>query len=379
MTRLLRPNSARRGAIAVLSAFLMIGMMGLLAFVIDLGVVLVARDELQRTADAAAIAAAWELIDENAMTSGNMSGLEANAMSKARGYAGLNPVLLNGPQLGNQDIQVGYLSDFSDPHVPLDLSGNAPPNAVRVIARRTHSQNGAIPLIFARALGHTSAIAEAEATAAALTYVRGFQAPAGGGNVDILPFALDVTTWDNMLNGIGTDNWRWDPNQKRVVSGADGILEVNLYPQGTGSPGNRGTVDIGDKNNSTNDIARQILHGISEADFAKIGGTLEFDEEGKLYLNGDTGISAGVKDELEKIKGQPRIIPLFSAVHGPGNNATYTIVKFVGIRIMEVKLTGSNSQKRVIVQPAMAVARGGIPSPTTQTSQFVYSPARLVR
>ena len=42
---------------------------------------------------------------------------------------------------------------------------------------------------------------------------------------------------------------------------------------------------------------------------------------GKLYLNGDTGISAGVKDELASIKGQPRIIPIFSTVSGNGNNA----------------------------------------------------------
>ncbi len=95
-----------------------------------------------------------------------------------------------------------------------------------------------------------------------------------------------------------------------------------MFPQGTGSPGNRGTVDIGSSNNSTADIARQIVHGISPSDFAQLGGKLEFDDSGKLYLNGDTGISAGVKDELASIMGQPRIIPIFSTVSGNGNNAT---------------------------------------------------------
>ena len=55
---------------------------------------------------------------------------------------------------------------------------------------------------------------------------------------------------------------------------------------------------------------------------------------------GDTGISAGVKDELASIIGQTRIIPVFSSVSGNGNNATYVIVRWVGVRVMAVKLTG---------------------------------------
>jgi hypothetical protein len=182
-----------------------------------------------------------------------------------------------------------------------------------------------------------------------------------------------------LLRSGGTDNWMWDEQEQRVRRGRDGIREVNLYPQGTGSPGNRGTVDIGSSNNSTADIARQILHGISPQDLAYHGGKLEFDQNGKLYLNGDTGISAGVKDELASIIGQPRIIPVFSQVTGPGNNATYTIVRFVGVRIMEVSLTGSNSSKRVIVQPAQVVTRGGIPGGQSGQTTFIYSPVRLVK
>jgi hypothetical protein len=164
-----------------------------------------------------------------------------------------------------------------------------------------------------------------------------------------------------------------------VTAGSDGLVEVNLFPQGTGSPGNRGTVDIGSCNNSTADIARQILYGISPADLVYMGGSLQFDSTGKLVLNGDTGISAGVKDELASIKGQPRIIPIFSAVSGNGNNAMYTIVKWQGIRIMNVKLTGSMSQKNVMIQVAPVMAKGSIPSPTTGTSSYVYSPVVLVK
>jgi hypothetical protein len=137
-------------------------------------------------------------------------------------------------------------------------------------------------------------------------------------------------------------------------------------------------VDIGSSNNSTADIARQIVYGISSADLGHHGGKLEFDENGELELNGDTGISAGVKDELASIKGKPRLIPIFSTVVGPGNNAQYTIVHWAGIRIMDVKLTGAMSQKRVIVQPCPMVVQGALPS-SGETSSYVYSPVVLVK
>ena len=50
-------------------------------------------------------------------------------------------------------------------------------------------------------------------------------------------------------------------------------------------------------------------------------------------------------------------MPLFTSVSGPGNNAMYSITKLVGVRIVYVKLTGSASQKQVIVQPETFVSK----------------------
>jgi hypothetical protein len=203
--------------------------------------------------------------------------------------------------------------------------------------------------------------------------------PADGKNLDILPIALDEETWNNMLNGMGNDDWSYDPQTKQVKAGSDGILEINLFPQGTGAPGNRGTVDIGGYDNSTSDIARQIVSGISASDLAYHGGKLELNADGELLLNGDTGISAGVKDELASIIHEPKIIPIFRSISANGNNAQYTIVKFVGIRILDVKLNGQMNSKRVIIQPANIVTKGGITSTSDMTSYFIYSPPRIVR
>jgi putative Tad-like protein involved in Flp pilus assembly len=252
------------------------------------------------------------------------------------------------------------------------------PNAVFIRVQRTSAVNGEVPLFFARALGIDTKSMKAEATAALVSGFNGFTAPADGSNLEILPFALDEDTWNGLCT-YGSDVYRYDPETKTVSAGSDNIKEVNLFPQGTGSPGNRGTVDIGSSNNSTSDIARQILYGITPADLAYTGGSLTFDSNCELHLNGDTGISAGVKDELASIIGKPRLIPIFNKVVGPGNNADYTIIKFVGVRVMGVKLTGSLASKYVMIQPCNVISKGGIYQQGATGSQYIYSPVWLVR
>ncbi|MBP90504.1 MAG: hypothetical protein CMJ64_27985 [Planctomycetaceae bacterium] len=369
----------RKGNILVLTACMMVVMVGMLACAIDLGYLYVAREEMQRSADSTALAGAWELIDESTLTgSGDVYIVETNARAFAAQYAGLNKVLNAAPALAQDDVIIGFMDDPTDASSSISQTTGNASNAVWVRVRRTASQNGEVPFFLAKILGIDRAATEVDAIAAVRSNFQGFQTPSAG-SLDILPFALDENTWNDLLIGNATDNWTWDSVDQEVESGSDGILEVNLYPQSTGSPGNRGTVDIGSSNNSTADIARQIVDGVSVNDLSYHGGKLEFDEWGELGLNGDTGISAGVKDELESIKGLPRIIPIFRDVTGLGNNAMYTIVRFAGVRIMEVKLTGNPSSKRVIVQPASVVARGGIPTTASSTTDFVYSPAWLVR
>ncbi|MCA9235375.1 MAG: hypothetical protein KDA44_07875 [Planctomycetales bacterium] len=376
--------TGRRGTVTVLAAVMTVVMLGMVAFSVDMGYVLSNKQELQRTADAAALAACWEYGKELAYGANPYT-----AVSVGRGvastYAGVNTIGGVTPALNENscnhasgDLVFGEIADFNAASVALDTSNINDFNAVTVKVRRDGSINGQVPYFFAKIFGQTGQNVDAEATAGYARKVKGFTTPGHGGNANVLPYALDLDTWNDLLDGHADDNWSYDVSTGAVSSGPDGVLEVNLFPQGTGSPGNRGTVDIGSSNNSTNDIARQIVYGVSKADLAYHGGSVVFDGCGELELNGDTGISAGVKDELASIIGQPRMIPIFSKVVGPGNNAQYTIVKWAGIRIMEVKLTGAMKSKRVIVQPCPMVMEGVIPS-TTDTSDYVYSPVVLVK
>jgi len=381
-----RRRTERRGAVLVLAAVTIVMLIAFLAFAVDVGYIEVVRSELQRSADAAALAAAWELYDNEALTgqSGNMLDEIAQARAKAAAFAGYNAVVGAAPAVDNTntgDVTIGYLANPTDSSASINttLAYQNQSNAVQVRVRRAADMNGEAPYFFARIFGYDTFATQATATAAVATNFGGFRSPGGSGNIMMLPFALDKETWDALVAGNATDSYSYNEATGAVTAGSDGIKECNLYPQGTGSPGNRGTVDIGSCNNSTADIARQIVYGISPADLQAFGGELKLDTNGKLYLNGDTGISAGVKDELTSIIGKPRLIPIFQTVAGPGNNASYTIVAFAGIRITYVKLTGSMSSKKVMIQPCKMIVNGGIVNPGPQTSWFVTSPAWLVR
>jgi Flp pilus assembly protein TadG len=375
----------RRGAITILAAIMSIVLIGMVAFCVDIGYVLSAKEELQRSADSSALAACWEY-GQKLVKGYNSSSAMGYARTTASQYATLNQVTNHAVSINtntsndpNGDVVFGYISDFKNSQSPFVTNSANGYNAVKVRLRKNSSINGEVPYFFARIFGLNGQSLQEEATAGLVSDVKGFKTPSDSTNLQILPYALDLQTWNGLIANSGTDSYSWNATTKQVQAGSDGLVEVNLFPQGTGSPGNRGTVDIGPSNNSTSDIARQIVYGISPSDMAAIGGKLEFDASGKLYLNGDTGISAGVKDELASIIGQPRIIPIFSTVSGNGNNATYTIVKWQGIRIVNVKLTGSMSQKNVMVQVCPVVSKGIIQSGSTGTSSFVYSPVVLVK
>jgi hypothetical protein len=377
-----RPHSRRRGSIVVLTAVMMILMVAMLAFAVDIGYVALIRTQLQSSADSTAMAATWDLLANytTAPISDPTTTLE-QARSTADCFGHVNLVGGVGPTLTTDDVTFGHVDPIAGRDAPMDFHDPAGFNATRIRVRRQTDSNGEVGMFFARALGVVTCPSQAEATAAFFDNFSGFRSPSGRpGNINILPFAVDKPSWDALMAGNGADLWTCDERTDQVASGADGVRELNLYPRGTGSPGNRGTVDIGSNNNSTADISRQIREGISPADLAQMGGRLQLGPDGTLQLNGDTGISAGVKDDLASIIGQPRIIPIFSDVASPGNNAQYTIVGFAGVRIVAVDLTGKVTSRQVLIQPTRVQVSGGIPaSDGVQHTYLLHSPVFLVR
>ncbi len=377
--RLARQNAGldRRGSVTVLGLILLTSLIALVAVSLDLGYISISNAELRRTADASAMAACWELYDQqNEWQSSDVP--EQTIRAAAANMASMNLVGHQPPAIGSSadDFVIGHYQVGGGGVFTSSIANGA--NAVRVRLARQSAVNGELPLFFGAITGRNSQALEAQAVAAMLNSIAGFYIPGTDNEtIDILPIALDLETWLNVVAGNTTDNFQCQSGN--VSNGNDGMYECNLYPQGTGSPGNRGTVDIGGANNSTADLSRQILNGISRQDLVDLGKPLVFDEDGILELNGDTGISAGIKDELAAIIGQKRIIPIYTSVAGNGNNATYRIVRLEGVQILDVKLTGPKNGKRVIVQPAKMIARNAIlGTEATQSSSYLVTPVMLV-
>jgi len=381
-----RRDSRRRGATVVMVMVSLTMLLGFAALTVDLGVLYNTRGDLQRSSDAAALAGAQALLDQNRLKgSAELNEAIAASRTEAGTYGSENAVYgLPTPTVNSSDITVGYLSDPTSSTEAFDFTDPTRFNAVHVRVRRDSAANGPVQLLFARIFGLETSNVTAEAAAALMDGIEGWRVDERTGNAGLLPIALRQSAWLDLLNGTFTsgDHYTYDTETQTVSPGPDGILELNLYPGGGAGqlpPGNFGTVDIGSPANVTPDIIRQILYGVNEADLAYFGGELRLGDDGTLPLNGDTGLSAAIASALEDIIGQPRAIPIFTTVTGPGNNATFTIVGFVGIRVMHVKLTGSMNSKHVYIQPALVVDDAALAGPASGSSYYVYQPVRLVR
>src|SRR5436309_7483113 len=86
-----RKEQERRGAITILAAFMSIVLIGMVAFCVDIGYVLSAKEELQRSADSSALAACWEY-GKRIATGSNVSTATGYARTTAAQYASTNAV-----------------------------------------------------------------------------------------------------------------------------------------------------------------------------------------------------------------------------------------------------------------------------------------------
>ena len=131
-------STRRRGNIVVLSAVLLIAMAAMAAFAIDLGYIADAKNELQRSADAAALAAAARLPNISA------------AVPAAVNCASNNRTSIT-PALKTQDIVFGFWDrDTATFHNP--RPSGRPYNAVKVTLRRTTANGNPLNLFFGRVL-----------------------------------------------------------------------------------------------------------------------------------------------------------------------------------------------------------------------------------
>jgi hypothetical protein len=143
-------RSSRRGAIAPLTAVLLIPLLAVTALAIDLSYLALTRTQLQNAADAAAMAAAAETVTNK------LPSDQANARKWASEFAAMNTAAGSTVGIASEaDVQFGYWNSVTRQlESPRTSEANVKINAVRVLARRDPaSSGGAVPLFFARVFG----------------------------------------------------------------------------------------------------------------------------------------------------------------------------------------------------------------------------------
>ena len=376
----------------VLAAVMMVMILAFTAFTLDMGYIALTKTQLQSASDAAAHAAGIELVQGTGPIPVTAASVQALAEQAAVAVASSHKT---GDRLAayvdpNRDMRFGLLEWNAVTGSWQENWGCVGPyNLVEVTVHRDQSGSGngdrPLTLFFAPILGPQTTNLSVTAQVA-LIPASGFKVTPGSTlTAGVVPIAIDEGSWNNLMNGLASDgdNFFYNPATDSVVNGSDGVLELNIFPDSDPSlpPGNRGTVDFGSANNSTADLSRQILYGLNASDLSYFPNN-EFNlDNTPIDLNGNPGISNGIKDELAAIIGQPRAFPIFSNVTGPGNNATYTIIKFVGATIVEVQLTGNN--KRVIVQPTTFIdstaVRGSGGTASVIQNDTVFAPLYLYK
>ena len=317
---------------------MMAALLGMAAFSVDYGYILTARTDLQAAADAAALAAARELTPD---TYGRQGYSTLRVRERVRDFANSNVNLAEYLQIPDADIEIGRY----DPSTiyyggQLTLLNDGILDTVRVTLRRDGIINDTVPLFFARVFGSNFANIEVTATAV-LPPVKVLK-PGDG----ILPFAVDINEWNGMSAG----------DQRSIY--ADGTMQDS---DGNRIPGNWGTVDIGDDNNSTDDIGEQIIEGLRQSDLDALASSAALADgqpripdsselAAPLWVDADTGISTTLKAPLEQVMGIPKIVPLFGSVSGTGDTAEYRIIGWGVVMVTEVDLLGALADRHLTVQ-----------------------------
>lgn len=152
----------RVGSVVVLTLMLMVVLIGMVAFAVDLGYITHVRTELQRTADASALAAAENLPHLwDSATAARSYAAKNNWSSGVKIGSGDEE---NGADLDPMQIEFGLWNRRTATFTTPTPSGRRT-NAVRVTLRRTEATKNPLRLFFGRVLGQNSTDVTATATA----------------------------------------------------------------------------------------------------------------------------------------------------------------------------------------------------------------------
>jgi Flp pilus assembly protein TadG len=374
-------------------ALLLIPLLGMLAFSIDCGWMVLTKTDLQHTADAAALAGAEKLqelyVEYNMPGQLNQAGilmaattnLPGSPMATAEAFASYNKAGNVNITVPDSDVSFGFTDasgNYTSPYTGF-------PNTIQVITRRDGTANGSLNLFFGAILGMPTQ--DLECTARATIYsgtVTTLQVIPGV-SAHILPVALDYKVWD-VFYATGQS-----PDGTIHSNAINGWAELHVYPTPGNAPGNFGLLDLGPPSNNIPAFRNWIDDGATPNDISYLlnNGLLPVSMQDPKWWKCGPGLKSTLTPSFQSVMWEPNLIPLFQAVQYPsasnnyvyiaaanqGQGAYYDIVGFVGITVSQATSSGANMdisiQPMASVDPT-AVLSGATPA-GTQTSPYTPS------
>jgi len=298
-------TSGERGFVLVTTSLLLSSLLFLFSLVGDLGRIFLTKGELQNVTDAAALAAVSELPN-----GADVAREKGNAFGQVHWTAGQAILLSESDvQLGRYDFEDGFISELE------------PYNAVRVFARRTSdAPSGALGLLFAPLFGRNFSNVSALAVAMLDSHIVGVQ-----GKNRLIPYSVIEELTDQNHDGM-------------IDIGA----VINVFPNDA-APGNFGVLDFDGGENGIPETRRWIEEGYDYS--------LTIPPGGSLPIFGSPGINGqSVLNSFEVIMGEIVFLPVHRTVVLEGSNAVFSVVNIVAARVNEVVLTGSQEDRRIMIE-----------------------------
>lgn len=278
------------GAVALQAAFLMAMLVSMSAFVVDQGLLLVARSEAQNAADAAAIAGAYARATVNEET----AVIAAQAINIARA----NNVWMDSPSIAAADVKVETCQNPEEWWAPGD-------ECVSATVHRTNARGNPLPTVFASFFGLDAQNVSAMATARV----------ASAGSTDCMrPWAIS-DRWLERSDGDGNPTGVWNQNSTYDTVYTSGpkkgqpLPNPDMYiPPSTNSTGTGYT---------TADYGRQLVlkhggggSGLNAGWFGKValpraegGGSPHSAQVYKKNIESCNGVKLELGDEVEALNG----------------------------------------------------------------------------
>jgi hypothetical protein len=363
---------------AIAFAILIVGMA--LALVFDRLWLDAARVELVTATEAAALAAANEIADDELLRpEGDMSTVLDNARTKAAEVAASNMVAGSPLELDTSeegDIRFGRIVTDADTGLGKFLEIDHRPTSVVVFGGRTRQFGNPIALFFRQLTGQTSGDLLATAEASIDNRISGVR-PYEGANTPAIPLAIldkhldpkRVDTWTQQIDGrLGADDYGYNAATGEVTNTPDGIPEILIYgakpdaKEEDVEKANCHLVDLGTGLHPA-ELGRQFASGWTASDLIDFGGEFRLDA-GPETLDSNAILGPDERADLEDLIGRARICVLYQnprSQRGTAGGAKVEATRLVAVRILTVREAAGKSVE-ILVQPAVVTTRTALVS-----------------